>query len=351
MRQLHQCVQKLLTQHGALVESRQDGEVLEVLLPQKLCPLLNLPELCHFSLVEENTAEGVVPLTLESEVFSKLENLSRGRGKSLVLQFIGDISIKNRDQLEKPLARELLLGNAAFRLREITQEEGRYRLQIYRAVLSSDEKREEVVTIAFNESNFCLHPKLTEAAFESLRHHSGIREIGDGSFSRSFEKANVLSKMLEQATRTIFDPFMKAVLGRLDRDLARLREYHQSLQTDILQRMAEKRRRGIDEETLSSEHHKLSAVAREYEAKVADLIRKFSLVIEVEPLQTLILCIPVQRLHLSLLRRKTVRPFHLDWNPLTKSLDTVCCEQCMNGEKPLFLSDETLQFFCGNCRG
>lgn len=84
MRQLHQCIQRLLTQHGALVEPLQDGEVLEVLLPQNLCPLLNLPELCRFSLVEENTAEGVAPLTLESEVFSRLENLSRERGKLLV---------------------------------------------------------------------------------------------------------------------------------------------------------------------------------------------------------------------------------------------------------------------------
>ena len=63
------------------------------------------------------------------------------------------------------------------------------------------------------------------------------------------------------------------------------------------------------------ERLRLEAAAREYQAKVADLRQKYDLRVTIELEQTLILTSPVQRLELTIKRRKANVGVALDWHP------------------------------------
>ena len=86
----------------------------------------------------------------------------------------------------------------------------------------------------------------------------------------------------------------------------------------------------------------LEAVSREHRAKVADLERRYAVVVEVAPVQLVEVVAPVLRLHLLLKRRKRERPFSLDWNAVTSELEPLPCELNFAAAGPRLLCDDAV---------
>ena len=123
-------------------------------------------------------------------------------------------------------------------------------------------------------------------------------------------------------------PFLAGMERRMGRDLDRLHAYHEDLRKEALRRQTEGRgRKGVKTDA-SLIAKRLLAIEREYEAKVADVRRKYGLTVEIKPLQTFLARLPVHRLFFVIRRRKGERTGYLDWNPLTRKLDTLGCEAC-----------------------
>lgn len=123
---------------------------------------------------------------------------------------------------------------------------------------------------------------------------------------------------------------------RLDRDFARIQDYHAALLRESEVRLKKHR----EEET--GEKLKQEAIRREFLAQGEDLRQKYALKIEVKWVQGLELRLPVERLHILLKRRKGERRFYLDWNPLAHRIEPAPCEASFVGEGPRLLCDERL---------
>jgi hypothetical protein len=94
--------------------------------------------------------------------------------------------------------------------------------------------------------------------------------------------------------------FLNGMRRRLQRDQARLRDYHEGLRRESVARLqalqdsqGDKRQ---NDDKRAREHSRLEAIAREYAAKTYDLQQKFALKVTIDWVQTLELVMPVQRL-------------------------------------------------------
>ena len=107
---------------------------------------------------------------------------------------------------------------------------------------------------------------------------------------------------------------------------------------------------------MDRERQRVASIAREYQAKVADLRQKYAMSVTVEWRQTLELVMPVQRLLLQVRRRKGERLITLDWNPLARKLERFPCEYSYADTGPRLVCDDRLHLVvpeahgaCGGC--
>jgi hypothetical protein len=133
-----------------------------------------------------------------------------------------------------------------------------------------------------------------------------------------------LARALPERIEAHLAPFLEGMRRRLMRDLARVYDYFDGLRAESLRRL--QKQPAAAEATSARESLRLEAVAREYEAKVADLQQKYALRVDARWSQTLEVAMPVERVELLIRRRKGERRITLDWNPLARKLDVPPCE-------------------------
>ena len=130
----------------------------------------------------------------------------------------------------------------------------------------------------------------------------------------------VVTRALPARVQAYLRRFLQGMQRRLERDLERVHAYYTDLRQEAWQRLHKQHT------DAARERLRLEAAAREYQAKVADLRQKYDLRVTIELEQTLILTNPVQRLELTIKRRKGERRVALDWHPLVRRLDPPPCE-------------------------
>jgi hypothetical protein len=116
------------------------------------------------------------------------------------------------------------------------------------------------------------------------------------------------------------EPFLRAMRRRLDRDRSRVYAYHDDLRGAALKRLGALA--GVEGEKAEADRRReqlrVTAVEREYRAKLDDLRHNYALGVTVESVQALELFVPVQRFHVLMRRRKGERLIQFDWHPLVR---------------------------------
>jgi hypothetical protein len=149
----------------------------------------------------------------------------------------------------------------------------------------------------------------------------------------------LLARALPPRLELALAPFVTGLCRRLGRDQERLHLYHNDLHHEAMRRAlalpeADPRRR--------REAERADAIGREYRAKLDDLSRQYATRVTVEWIQTLELAMPVHRFTVSIRRRKADRVIRIDWNPLTRRLETPACEYTASTERPRLVCDDAL---------
>lgn len=252
------------------------------------------------------------------------------------------------------MSHAVALGNATYRLNGHEPARARYLLLTFRVTAASDDKRELLLDLAVNESNGALAdlPEAARAALLELPAAAAPDAPADPGLGEGWDGARAAAfcrRALPGRIRHGIRPFLTAMQRRMQRDLERIHAYHVELYREAERRMAARREKGEPEAALAGDTLRLQAVAREYRAKAADLQRKYAVAVKVEILQAIRVVVPVLRLRLQLLRRKGVRPYHLDWNPLARKLDRLACEACGGDAPARWLCDDGLHLLCPAC--
>ncbi len=346
MNQLQQFCARLLEASGAEVEAIAP-EGLEVLSPTPVQQALALPEWARLGFGVE-LPDGAQRVTLESQMMERVSALLGEHGRHTRRTLAP--SNPWLDSPQQILDQTLDLPNATYRLDGVAPAWTCYEILSFRYTAISDEKRDGILQFGFNRANGAT---LDGMLLELL---AGANAPASPSLSPTpdtpplpWERPQftaMLERTLPLRLRHHLASFFNGMSRRQERDLLRLFSYHQDLRRETATRLAALAARGELTEKQQAEQarerQRLEAIAREYQAKVADVRQKYAMKLELAWLQTLELVMPTQRFTVRIKRRKGERLFTLDWNPLARKLEQLPCEYSYTWERPREVCDDAL---------
>jgi len=340
----------ILTLEGALLERTEDG-CLEFVVPPPVSKTLGVPEHGRLSFAHHPFDESVINASYESEFFRSVDRLFSGKGK--MARGVYSSQLPNVEKVSRWVSEKIALSNASFRLQKVDHQKIAYALIFFKYVALSDEKREGVFSLLVNEQNLSTFPLNTNftAFWEDLKEPEEILTKGEGiskALQAGFSAASLIVK--EE-----FEPFIKSLERRLNRDIIRVFEYYETLKNEIDKAFEKKFSSGKESPEAQSEEGrevlsvKLDAIEGEKRWKIQDLVSKYALNIRIEPV--CIIDIETESLIflLEIKRRLSSRIFPLSYNPLLKKVDSLPCENCFLPRGTYYLCDEKLHILCATC--
>lgn len=333
-------VATLLAKGGALVEPLgSDG--LEVLVPPPLQQALGVSEFCRLGF-GTTLPEGAQRVGIESDWLTRFGRVvgEQGRWDRRVLK----PETRKAPDAEPLLERELGLENATFRLLGAAPAWTRYLVLEFRYTALSEEKREGMQRLAINLATGAMPEAMLERMAPWLAESEGEDSPlpAGTTLPADWERARLIERMrhaLPWRVEAALAPFMAGLRRRLVRDLDRLHAYHNDLHREAGQRVMQLAAADAGHQR---EQLRLTAIAKEYRAKLDDLAHKYALRITVDWVRTLELVMPVHRLTVQIRRRKAERIMALDWNTVARRLELPPCEASWSTERPRLACDEAL---------
>jgi len=345
---------RLLDYEGVLVE-HIEPEGLELLAPAPVAQVLQIPELARLGFAAElpTNAERV---GLESDWLERFGQLLGERGQRARVTL--PVALPQLTTAERVVEHTINLQNAVYRVVSVTPAWTRYLVMLFRVTAFSDEKRDGVIKLGFNLANGSTLDAMVDELLASAIEMAGLKGSppSPASLPPGWTPAQLKSRVARALPERIdahLTPFLKGMQRRLDRDLRRVHDYFNDLRAESLLRL--QKQLAAEKET-ARERLRLEAIAREYEAKVADLRQKYSLRVDAQWSQTLEVVMPVQRVEILIKRRKGERQIRLDWNPLARKLDVPPCEYSYTQSPVRLVCDDRLHLIspaahapCASC--
>jgi hypothetical protein len=324
---LRDFVSDVLELEGSAVEAIEpDG--LEVLAPEPLRKAMGWPEMARLGFGAELPA-GATAVGFEGDWLDRFGALLGDKGRWAERQFVLPGPPPRIHDPERLLDQAVDFPNAVWRLREVSAAWTRCLLLAFRYTAVSDEKREGMVWLGFNQGTGAIIDGITarlrallEGDTEWQLPNAEARRAAGPAWDAPVLEARV-RPLLQHRVRLEVEPFMRTMRRRLDRDRNRIHEYHDDLYL-LAQKKLATLADGAGEKAESQrkrEMLRIAAIEREYAAKLGDLRHNYALRVTVEWVQGLELFVPVQRFEVLVKRRKGERLMHLDWHPAVRLME------------------------------
>ncbi len=241
---LRDFVADLLESEGAAVEPVEpDG--LDVLAPEPLRAAMGWPELARLGFGAQ-LPPGAMPIGLEGDWLDRFGALLGERGRFAERQLVLPGTVAPPSDPERLLDRALDLPNAVWRLRDAKPAWTRCLLLAFRYTAISDEKREGLVWLGFNQGTGAVLDGDIVGRLRQLlagdmewqapepRHYAARR--ARPATRRCSPRGS--RARLEHHVRRDLEPFLRAMRRRLDRDRGRVHEYHDDLRRTAQMKLA-----------------------------------------------------------------------------------------------------------------
>jgi hypothetical protein len=360
---LRDFVADLLEGEGAAIEPAEpDG--LDVLVPEPLRATMGWPELARLGFGATLPA-GAMPIRLEGDWLDRFGGVLGKRGFCAERQLVVADTAAAPSDPERLIGSALDLPNAVWRLHDAKPAWTRCLLLAFRYTAISDEKREGLVWLGFNQGTGAAMgrdflARLRTALADATDWHvptPDTRRAAGAPWDASALVRRV-RPLVEHQVRRDLDAFLNAMRRRLDRDRGRIHEYYDDLRRTAQTKLVALGSTASDkaEADRKREAMRITAIEREYAAKLDDLRRNYALRVTVDWMQGLTLFAPVRRYDVLIKRRKGERIIHIDWHPAIRMIEQPPCDWglgvgrarlvCDDG---LHLTDLSGQVSCSSC--
>jgi hypothetical protein len=346
MSALREFVTDVLEIEGAAVGPVEpDG--LEVLAPDPVRAAMGWPELARLGFGIE-LPPGAIPVGLDGDWLDRFGSLLGERGRWAERQL--EVPVPPIGDPMHILDKALDLPNAVWRFHGVTEGWTRCALLAFRYAATSDEKREGLVWLAFNEGTGAaiddigtrLRLLLAAGADWQAPTPDVRRAAGHGRNPTALSER--ITPLLDLRVRRELEPFLRAMRRRFDRDRHRIHSYHDDLRLASIRKLAvlspatgEKAENDRRRETM-----RIAAIAREYTAKLDDLRHNYALRVTVEWVQGLVVFAPVRHFEVIIKRRKSERRIRLDWHAAARSAEVPPCDWGDGLDRTRLVCDDAL---------
>jgi hypothetical protein len=332
----------LLLSRGALVEQGgaegvEGDDALRALLPAEVAVALGAGE--WLSLNFGNSAGADDPVDWMERLAPLLPSGTLVTGARLRLP-----APAPRINTESVLAHELIIQNGIYRLVEDYSGSAEYFVFTFQYTVDSDERSTGLLKVALNAAAQSYVPQVHafwSAVQLELEDDPEFRLPGE-LLARMHPFAGAIA---QDQVRPLITGLEETANRRLARDCARVESYYRGLLAQIEKRI---KRKSGDEGAIEKERSRADATELDRNAKLDDLVRKYSLRVRIQPVSVLAMRLPVREIVVRLIRKKEERSRALHWNPFLKRLEQVLCEKCGRPAHPLNLC-EKVHCLCQEC--
>jgi hypothetical protein len=345
---LRDFIADMLESEGAAIEPVEpDG--LEVLAPKPLRAAMGWPEFARLGFGATLPA-GAMPIGLEGDWLDRFGALLGERGRFAERQLDVGENVTAPSDPERLLDRALDLPNAVWRLHDAKPAWTRCLLLAFRYTAISDEKREGLIWLGVNQGTGAVMDgdilgrlRTLLASVDWHVPEPDTRRAAGAAWDTTTLAARV-ERLVEHHVRRDLETFLNAMRRRLDRDRGRIHEYHNDLRRTAQMKLAalgpaagEKAEADRKRETM-----RVSAIEREYAAKLDDLRHNYALRVTVDWMQGLTLFAPVHRYDVLIKRRKGERIIRIDWHPAIRLIEAPPCDWGVGGGRARLVCDDHL---------
>jgi hypothetical protein len=345
---LRDFVSEVLEMEGSAVEAVEpDG--LEVLAPEKLRTVMGWPELVRLGFGAE-LPPGATAVGFEGDWLDRFGALLGDRGRWAQRQFVLPGPPPRLYDPERLLGQALDFPNAVWRLHEVSAAWTRCLLLAFRYTAVSDERREGLVWLGFNQGTGAVIDDFTPRLRALLAQDEewqavdpDVRQAAGPAWDAAALEARV-RPLLNHRVLFEVEPFLRTMRRRLDRDRNRIHEYHNDLHL-VAQKKLAALAGGAGEKAENDRKRELlriAAIEREYAAKLGDLRHNYALRVSVEWVQGLELFVPVQRFEVLVKRRKGEKLMRLDWHPAVRLMEPPPSDWGLGIERSRLVCDDQL---------
>ena len=346
---LREFVADVLESRGAVVEP-VEPEGLEVLAPAALQAAMGWPEFARLGFGATLPA-GAMPIGLEGDWLDRFGALLGERGRFAERQLVVADNIAAPSDPQRLLDRALDLPNAAWRLYAAKSAWTRCLLLAFRYTAISDEKRDGLIWLGFNQGTGAVIDADMLGRLRTLLNNVQDWHVPEPDACRAagaaWDATTIAARvqpLVEAHVRRDLASFLNAMRRRLDRDRARIHQYHDDLRRTSQIKLAalesaigEKAEADRKRETMRT-----AAIEREYAAKLDDLRHNYALRVGVDWMQGLTLFAPVHRYDVLIKRRKSERIIRIDWHPATRMIEPPPCDWGTEAGRTRLVCDDHL---------
>jgi hypothetical protein len=337
MIQLSDWARDLLTSRGALVESESQG-VLRALVPPEVSAKLSVSDWLSLDFGARGGADD--PAEWMDRLSTLLPPSPAVAGARLRMR-----PPTARIDADAILNRELIVQNGVWRLVEDYASAMPYFLFSFQHTVESDER-----TIGY--TGVCLNGAARSLAEQPERLLRSVRDDleDDPAFSVPAADLRALyplaARVAEAEVRARLAFIEQSANRRLARDCERMESYYAGMLAQLEKRAA---RRTAEPQAADKDRSRIEATKLDRAAKLEDLVRKYSLRVQLELTDVLVVSLPVRTISVRLIRKKAERQVTLAWNAVLRALDTPLCEACSGRARPLYLCDDKVHLLCAKC--
>jgi len=328
---------EVIEKRGGLVERRDDR--LHALLSGELAGALDLGE-------EAELGTPDAPLLYGSPLLDRLIGLAT---RSVPVAY-GHISVPylKKAGFEQLIGRDLAFADGQVRIVGRAETRSCYMILMCRTTALSDERREGLVQVGVQEQTGVLVPDLVELWREARPEFFAEGNVPP-HFSDAVEPAIAAGmRGAEVLLRGELQDFLASMRRRLRRDVRNTREYYEALRTEMEASLAHP---NLTESQREDRMAKIRDLPLEMERKIEDLEQKYQVRVTISAGAAVRLLVDVVQVMVDLRYRKAARSLSLIWNPLTRRLDPLRCEQCGQTTTRIHPSgrDTQIRLLCHPC--
>ncbi len=330
---LRDFVADMLESEGAVIEPVEpDG--LEVLAPEPVRAAMSWPEFIRLGFGTTLPA-GAMPIGLEGDWLDRFGALLGERGRFVERELVVADKVSAPSDPERLLERTFDLPNAVWRLLGAKPTWTSCLLLAFRYTATSDEKREGLVWLGFNQGtgavidgDMLLRLRNLLASEVDWRAPEPNTRRAAGTVWDAMALAARVRPLVEHHVRRDLGSFLNAMRRRLDRDRGRIHEYHDDLRRTAQMKLAALGTSSGDKAEVDRKREtmRVAAIEREYAAKLDDLRHNYALRVTVDWMQGLTLFAPVHRYDVLIKRRKSERTIRIDWHSAIRMIEPPPCD-------------------------
>ena len=327
---------RVLEKQGGLVDYHDDR--LFALLPQELARSLGIPEEVQIGGLD-------FPLIYGSPFLDRLIDKTTQEVPIVYGQI--EVPYLKKAGFEQLIGRDLIFADGQIRIVSRAEARTTYMVFVSHYVALSDERKEGLVRLTVQEETGSLIPNF-EAHWPEFQVTFFEPDKIPPHFPVHLDKVVSLGlKKAQEVTEAELAEFLKSMKRRLQRDIRNTREYFQALEKEMMTALKAGRTEAHENERKA----KIKALPQELSRKIEDLQHKYQIQVTITGSAALRFLIPVAQLLLQIRYRKFERTARITWNPITRHLDPLLCEHCLETIQVVYpwIKDSRIILGCQSC--